>query len=62
VVISYAVDGFAAAGIVLGSRLLGIARDPRQRPEAKRSVQACGLPPACLCDVPPAAAARVLYG
>jgi Na+-driven multidrug efflux pump len=33
--ISYAVDGFAAAGIVLGSRLAAQARDPRRAASAK---------------------------
>ena len=36
VVVSYGVDGFAAAGIVLGSRLFGLARDPHLRADAKR--------------------------
>ena len=60
-VISYAVDGFAAAGIVLGSRLLGIARDSRRRAEAKRSVRAC-VPPAARSSVLllPAAGSRAL--
>ncbi|KAL4458299.1 hypothetical protein ABPG75_013164 [Micractinium tetrahymenae] len=36
VVVSYAVDGFAAAGIVLGSRLFAHARSAGLRAEAKR--------------------------
>ncbi|EFN57503.1 hypothetical protein CHLNCDRAFT_143078 [Chlorella variabilis] len=39
VVVSYGVDGFAAAGIVLGSRLFGLARDPHLRADAKRSME-----------------------
>ena len=34
--ISYLVDGFAAAGIVLGSRLAGHAHNPLTAPIAKR--------------------------
>jgi Na+-driven multidrug efflux pump len=35
-IISYLVDGFAAAGIVLGSRLAAHARSPITAPIAKR--------------------------
>ena len=39
VLISYAVDGFAAAGIVLGSRLAAQAHDPLRAPSAKHHLQ-----------------------
>jgi len=39
VLISYAVDGFAAAGIVLGSRLAAQAHDPERATSAKKHLQ-----------------------
>ena len=42
VVVSYAVDGFAAAGIVLGSRLHGFAADPHLAPAVQRWVAHVG--------------------
>lgn len=44
VTVSYAVDGFAAAGIVLGSRLAAQARDPLLAPGAKRCGGCGGWP------------------
>lgn len=48
VVVSYAVDGFAAAGIVLGSRLFAHARSPELRAEARR----CGSTGGARCRSP----------